>query len=138
MAEISVSKLENQLKSGANWFYWIAGLSLVNSIFILSGSDTYFIMGLATTLVMDLIIESWSALIFDFIVAGVLIVFGIFAKKGKSWIFVVGMILYGLDAMLYIAVSDYLSFAFHLIALYGISRGLNASIKLRNFVYSES
>ena len=25
-------RIENQLKGGSGWFYWIAGLSLVNSI----------------------------------------------------------------------------------------------------------
>lgn len=135
MGEISISKLEEQLNSGANWFYWIAVLSLVNSVIILSGSDRYFIIGLATTLMTDLVINSWFALVFDVIVAGVLIAFGIFAKKGKSGIFVVGMTLYGLDAMLYIAFDDYLSFAFHLLALYGIYRGLNASMKLKKFDY---
>lgn len=138
MGEISLFKLEEQLISGANWFYWIAGLSLVNSYMVLSGSDSYFIIGLATTLLTDLLINSWSALILDIVVACILIAFGFFARKGKSWIFVVGMALYGLDAILYIALTDYLSFAFHLLALFGIYRGLNASMKMKKFGYSRS
>src|ERR1044071_6443875 len=41
--------LEKQLKGGGSWFYWIAGLSLVNSVLALSGSETRFILGLGIT-----------------------------------------------------------------------------------------
>ena len=39
-------RLENQFKSGAGWFFIIAGLSIVNSIIILSGGSWSFIVGL--------------------------------------------------------------------------------------------
>ena len=35
-----------RLKSGASWFYWIAGLSLINSISAAAGSTWRFIVGL--------------------------------------------------------------------------------------------
>ena len=35
-----------QLKSGANWFYWIAGLSLINSAIFVFGGNVNFIAGL--------------------------------------------------------------------------------------------
>src|SRR5437016_14082822 len=41
--------LEKQLKSGGSWFYWIAGLSLINSAIALSGSGMRFILGLGVT-----------------------------------------------------------------------------------------
>lgn len=44
-----------------------------------------------------------------------------------------GMILYGLDTMLLLAFSDYLSFDFHIFALFGIYGGLKASIKLGEY-----
>ena len=42
-----------QLKSGASWFYWIAGLSLINSISAASGSSWRFIVGLGITQIFD-------------------------------------------------------------------------------------
>ena len=30
-------KTERRFKSGANWFFWIAGLSIINSIILLAG-----------------------------------------------------------------------------------------------------
>ena len=44
---------EALLKSGASWFYWIAGLSLINSFIALSGSDYGFILGLGITRIID-------------------------------------------------------------------------------------
>ncbi len=41
-----VAQAEPEVMSGASWFWWIAGLSLVNSIMTHSGSDTGFIIGL--------------------------------------------------------------------------------------------
>src|SRR5881394_752088 len=35
----------SHLKSGASWFYWIAALSLINSISAASGSSWRFIIG---------------------------------------------------------------------------------------------
>ena len=36
---IEMLNLANRVHSGANWFYWIAGLSLINSVILLSGSE---------------------------------------------------------------------------------------------------
>lgn len=36
---------------GANWFFWIAGLSLVNSVLWLLGTNTFMVMGLASSMV---------------------------------------------------------------------------------------
>jgi hypothetical protein len=126
-------ELESRLNSGAGWFYWIAGLSLLNSIIMLSGSDWYFVIGLGITQVIDAVIGSGTALIFDMIVVSLLVVFGTLAKNRNNWIFIVGMILYGLDGILVLVFSDYLSFGFHIFALFGIYGGLKASIKLGEY-----
>ena len=41
--------LRAQMQSGARWFYWIAGLSLINSIAAVSGSNWSFLAGLGIT-----------------------------------------------------------------------------------------
>src|SRR5689334_876870 len=38
-----------QLLSGANWFNWIAGLSMVNTLIAISGSNWNFLAGLGST-----------------------------------------------------------------------------------------
>jgi hypothetical protein len=75
------------LHSGASWFYWIAGLSLINSISALSGSDWRFIFGLGITQIFDGVAEGLPGggkaiiLILDLFVAGLLVMFGVFAYK---------------------------------------------------------
>src|SRR5207245_2159091 len=44
---------EQVVKSGANWFVWIAGLSVVNSIVGMSGGHLHFIFGLGITQIVD-------------------------------------------------------------------------------------
>jgi len=42
-------------QSGARWFWWIAGLSLINTVLIHTGSDLSFVVGLGITLMADII-----------------------------------------------------------------------------------
>ena len=48
-ATVEVAALEKQVERGASWFYWIAGLSLVNSILSLTDSGWMFFFGLGIT-----------------------------------------------------------------------------------------
>src|SRR5207253_1864194 len=41
--------LERQRRNGAQWFYWIAGLSLINAAIALAGQEWRFILGLGVT-----------------------------------------------------------------------------------------
>ncbi len=41
------------IRSGANWFIWIAGLSLVNSVLFAVGSNWAFFLGLGATQFVD-------------------------------------------------------------------------------------
>jgi hypothetical protein len=125
-------KLEGQLKSGAHWFFFIAGLSVINSLVLLFGGTFNFVVGLGITqLVSALAHELGSigktvAFILTLFVAAFFVLFGMQAKKGQKWAFLVGMILYAVDGLLFLLVQDWLSIAFHLFALYGIFKGLQA------------
>ncbi|MBI4332353.1 MAG: hypothetical protein HY673_13855 [Chloroflexi bacterium] len=46
-------KLENRFKGGASWFYWIAGLSMLNTLFVIIGAGWTFFIGLGITQVVD-------------------------------------------------------------------------------------
>ena len=126
-----------QLKSGASWFYWIAGLSLINSISAASGSSWRFIVGLGITQIFDEFGNQigsggrWVALVLDLLAAGVFILFGVFAHKAHSWAFIVGMILFALDGLIFLLGSDWIGVAFHGFVLYCLFRGLQACRSLR-------
>ena len=70
------------------------------------------------------------ALILDIIVAGVFVVFGIFARKRYTWSFIIGMILYALDGLLFFVVQDWLGIGFHILVLFFVYGGLSAMKKL--------
>jgi hypothetical protein len=132
-----LAKLENQVKSGASWFFWIAGLSVINSVVALSGSQWGFIMGLGVTQIVDTIGKTLGgagvpvAIILDIIVAGVFVLFGVFARQRHPWAFIVGMVLYGLDGLLFLLGGDLLGLGFHGFALFCIFAGFSALKKLQ-------
>lgn len=141
----AVLKLQAQHKSGASWFYWIAGLSVINSIVILVGSQWSFVVGLGITQLVDgiamgvaqqasaqsgLILKAMG-FVFDLLVAGLFVFFGAFAVKRHTWAYVVGMVLYAFDGLIFLVVKDFLSIGFHVFALFCIYGGLQASIKLK-------
>jgi len=134
-------QLESQLQSGAGWFIWIAGLSLVTSILWHVGSGMGFIFGLGITQVIDAIAMGVSeeasnpaityiALVIDVVIAGVFALFGVFAKKKQQWAFIVGMLLYVLDALIFLLVKDFLSLGVHAFALFCIFKGFKACREL--------
>lgn len=139
-AEILI--LKSQVESGSNWFLWIAGLSLVNSVLFLANAEWSFFFGLGITQLIDGIavdvVEDASyitrivAFALDVIAASVFALFGLLSKKGRCWAFVVGMVLYVLDAMLFLLVKDLFGLAFHGFAFYCIFNGYKASRTLRD------
>jgi hypothetical protein len=128
--------VERQMKSGASWFYWIAGLSLVNTIAAISGSDWRFIVGLGVTQIFDVIggqiggAGKFVALALDLVAAGVFILFGVFSHKRHTWAFIVGMVLFGLDGLLLLVLGDWIGVAFHVFVLFCLFRGFSACRQL--------
>src|SRR5256885_15512759 len=45
--------LESQRRNGAQWFYWVAALSLINCVVALTGAQWRFILGLGVTQVVQ-------------------------------------------------------------------------------------
>ncbi len=140
-----VMNLQRAMKSGASNFYWIAGLSVVNSLVNIFGGGVFFVMGLGVTLFIDVVAGGISqelggntvvlimGLLFSLVFDVVFIAFGYFAARGHRWAFITGMILYGLDAALLLYFQDWLAFGFHLFFLYGIWQGFAALGKLKAF-----
>lgn len=127
-----VAHLERQIKNGASWFYWIAGLSLINSIVALTGNQWGFILGLGITQLIDAICKAIGgagmavAIVLDLIVAGGFIFLGVLANRRQAWGFVVGIVLYGLDGGLFLLGGDLLGVGFHAFALFCIFSGYSA------------
>jgi len=120
------------VRRGANWFFWITGLSALNTVLQISGSSLHFIMGLGITQLIDQIgAESGGrgtvmTVMLSLAAAGMFVVFGLFANRFMKWAFIVGMALYTLDGGLMAAAGDYLGVAFHGLALYYLYLGMRA------------
>src|SRR5579859_5688387 len=117
---------------GASWFFWIAALSVVNSIISMTGGSWHFIIGMGITRVVDgigsVIGSSGTvvAFVLNLFIAGIVVLFGVFARKGQKWAFLVGMVLYALDGVLLLFAADFFSAAFHAYALFSIFRGFKS------------
>jgi len=139
----NVAELQRQLRNGASNFYWIAGLSVVNTLLILFNANVTFPIGLAFTQIIDGVAfgagKSFSGqamgiqifgLVIDVGIAGLFVLFGYLAIRRASWAYTTGMILYGVDALLMILFADYIGLLFHLFFLWLLFGGLQAARKL--------
>ena len=87
--------LRQRAKNGSGWFFWIAALSLINSVILHNGGEMFFVVGLGITAVADQMallfiqenpgLESvihWGAVGFAAVVALIVAGFGWLARKG--------------------------------------------------------
>jgi len=123
----------------AGWFYWIGGLSLVNTILLVLGSDSSFAsgLGLATYLVVIVYIVAGKPLLWLSIFLTVPLVAGLFflgrtARAGASWPFAFGVIAYALDLLLVLSLTDWIGVAIHGFALMTFLSGWRAARALRS------
>jgi len=143
----AVAEQTRRLRGGANNYYWIAGLSVINSLIMVFNGGMTFVIGLGVTQIVDAIAyllaedmpsSAWTfklvGLAISLAVSAVFAVFGFFAGKGQRWAFIVGMVLYGLDAILVLVFADYFGFGFHLLMLWGLFGGLRAVSELAKLI----
>jgi hypothetical protein len=106
-------ELDNKIRNGVGWFFWIAALSLINSIVYLLGNNFAFFVGLGITQVVDGITSVLArefgsggniVLILGFAtdvaIAGMFVVIGVFGRKRYRTPIIIGMVLYALDGVI--------------------------------------
>lgn len=139
-----VGALIQRGRVGANWFYWVAALSVVNSVIMLTGGDIFFVIGLGVTLIADAtatgiaqaepnleILVKVFAFVFDLIVA--LVVGGFGWLSGRRYLapFCIGMVLYLGDGLIFVCFQDWMSAGFHAFALVCMWNGFSAYRQLK-------
>ncbi len=118
---------------GGDWFFWIAGFSVINSVLAQMNASIHFVIGLGTTEVFDsgvLGIPKAAVLALDLLAAAFYVLYGFFARKGARWAFIVGAVFYLLDGLLLLTVKDWLAVAFHAYVLYRLFQGFQAAQQL--------
>jgi hypothetical protein len=130
------SALEDRVRNGGRWFYWIAGLSAVNFVISNLGSSGGFALGTAIDWVLRAILLLLAGPSVAWIAHVVVIAFfafiGVRATAGAQWAFIVGGIVYALDGLIFLLSGDWLGIAVHAIALFAIVSGTRAVRQLRS------
>lgn len=138
-------QLDNQIRNGVDWFFWIAGLSLINSIGYLLGNNFVFFLGLGITQIVDSLmfvfagefkaggnIIRFIGFTMDVFIAGIFVVLGVFGRKRYRIPVIIGMILYAVYGVIVLLFQDFLSAGLHAFALFGIWSGLKSISELEN------
>ena len=133
-APIAVARLSflARISTGPACFYWIAALTMLNSIVVISGKSLRFAIGLGITAGIDAKAKELGAvgavldLLISATIAGIFVVLGNLAGKRIRWAFLAGIALYGLDGMVCLAAGDVLGAALHIYTMFAISRGMAA------------
>jgi len=134
-SSIVVSKSQDKMYQ---WFWVIGYLSVINTIILATKSSVHFIFGLGITQIIDAYTFSsfdnykLRASIFSFLISGIFITLGYFAKANRKWAYMTGLILYSLDTSIFIYSTDWLSLAFHLVVLIAIIYGYINLTPLKN------
>lgn len=140
-----IMTLEKQIKNGISWFYWIAGLSILNTLIFTFGGNINFVVGLAITQFLDGFASGLAAeftgnasliirivgFAMNAMVVGIFIVFGILGNKRIKWAIIVGMVIYLIDGLIFLAFGEWFSVFFHGLGLSGLWAGLRAINDLR-------
>src|SRR5438552_889686 len=115
----AVRALFEQGKNGAAWFYWIACLSVVNTIAVLAEGGLHFALGLVVTMFADAVaaraIQPGGnltalavALGFNAFVLGLFVICGRLSQRRILPIYALGMVLYLLDTLLSFRFSGFM------------------------------
>jgi hypothetical protein len=127
-------------KSGANWFYWIAGLTIITSVIGLLGGGWRFFLSLGTTQLIDGIANAASeglgnatkviAFVLDIFITAAFAAFGALAHKKHLWAYVAGMVVFLLDGLVSLVFFDWIGIIVHGFVLFVMFRGYQAGREL--------
>lgn len=131
-------KQKSLILGGASWFLWIGILSTLNLIALIIHQNLQFIAGLGINYfilgMMDgirratgvnLILLGYAL---TFIVSGLFIFIWKKSKQENKAIYLTGLIIYGLDTIIFVFTKEWFSLGFHVFALLMLGNGYNALI----------
>ena len=126
--------LQGKVNAGASWFYWVAGLSLINLFAAALGTQWAFIFALNSAHILSAVAQQMPLLyLASFALIGLMAACGYFARRPSRIAFMLGMALYALDGLLLIYGKSWLNLIFHGYALYSLWNGLQAARQYANF-----
>jgi len=134
----TISEYQSSVNKDAGWFFFIGGLSIINTVLIHTGAGLSFVVGLTITQFIDAFgigmvqaTQTESAVQIIPIITSILsvgisllfLLFGWFGRKCMRIPFLIGIILYILDSLLLALFPSVLSIIFHIVAIIFLFRG---------------
>ena len=132
-AMLARTALVQRVENGGRWFYWIAGLSAINFVLFVLGSEWGFALGTLIDWAIDGVLQeiaptfTWVAHVATI---GFFVFLGLRATAGATWAFIVGGLVYALDAAIFLLMGDWIAIIIHAFALFAILNALLAIRKL--------
>jgi hypothetical protein len=144
--------IEASIQRGTNWFFWIGGLSIINSLIYFFGGSLTFVLGLGATQFIDGVasavagelsanggmIVRFVGFSLDIAIAGLFITAGFLGQKRYRWAIIAGMVFYTLDGLIFLFFREWLAVGFHGLALWNLWRGLQSINELKVFTQNVS
>jgi hypothetical protein len=117
---LPLADAERAVRRSANWFWWVAGLSLINSVAAAMGQKYRMVLGLGVTQLLDAFFPSGETthLILVLAVTGLFFLLGFYARRYSSTSYIAGMVVYAADALLFIPAADWIAVGFHAFVLF--------------------
>ena len=126
MSDSVLASPDPVVRSAARWFWWIAGLSLVNTFLAHNGNHPQFVLGLGITAIADAMFSQAKAVAFliDALAIGFFVLIGLQASRGKLRAFYLGLGVYALDALVYVYLQNWMPVIFHGVVAFFIMKGV--------------
>jgi hypothetical protein len=130
--------LQQAQERAGNYFFWIAGFSVVNAVLIFFKSRITSALSLGVVDIINYMFPGgMTAVIVTAIMVGIFAAFGVFSRKGSIVAFVIGMVLYAFDIIPLFFGSLWISIAVHAYLLYQLYRGITYSLALKKMIKQE-
>ena len=131
-AQMAASYRDAEIAQSAQWFYYIAGLSVLNAILVIANSPIVMAIGLSTSELAMMMFGAVVGLVVAFVGGGFFGAMGFFASQGAAWAFILGIIVFGVDTALCFLMPQidpglriqWMSVAIHGYALFCLGKGM--------------
>jgi len=129
---------DKQINRNYGWFMTIGLLSILNTVIVAFNWKVHFIFGLAYTQIIDGVLYSLLGgfkiigILISSLFSGLFILFWYYAKAYKNWAYIIGLVIYGLDLILFVFYNDWLSTGFHVFAFIFILTGYLKLLESKN------
>jgi hypothetical protein len=140
-------KQNKLISGGASWYLWIGILSTLNILSITLQQNIHFFAGLGIHYVILGMIEGFRratsinlmplGYVISLLVSGLFILIWKYSKKENKAIYLSGLIIYGIDTIIFYFNKDWYGFGFHILAMIMIYTGYKALIDKLEDTYFE-